>query len=139
MKRLTTLALMAATLLLSVGAWAQTPTVVQGTVVRIDQAERIVVLEDGRTIRLIETTEIIVNDKPATLMALEPGTVVVIRGGQPVGPAVVPDTSAALVRQAPAAPTTIIAMGAREPWCNGAWDPARGSNFAACTAARAAD
>jgi hypothetical protein len=137
MKRLTTLALMTVTLVLSVGAWAQNPMVVRGTVIRVDQAERIVVLEDGRMIRVIDTSQIVVNDKPATLMALEPGTVVVIRGAQPV--AVVPDTSAALVRQPAAAPKAIIAGEPRQPWCDGAWDPARGTNFTACTRPRSAD
>lgn len=139
MKGLTTLALMTVMLLLSVGAWAQDPVVVRGTVVRVDQAERIVVLEDGRMIRLVDTSQIVVNDKPATLMALEPGTLVVIRGGQPVGVAVVPDSGAALVRQPAAAPRAIVAVGARQPWCDGAWDPARGTNFAPCTPARAGD
>lgn len=136
MKRLSTLMLVAVTLLLAVGAWAQAPETMQGTVVRVDQVERIVVLEDGRIVRVIETTEIVVNDKPATLMALEPGTVVVIRGGQPVATVVVPDSSAALVRQPAPAQTTIIQVGAGQPWCHGAWDPARGTNFGPCTPAK---
>ena len=136
MKRLTTLALIAETLLLSVGAWAQDPVVVRGTVVSVDQAERIVVLQDGRMIRVIDTSQIVVNAKPATLMALEPGTVVAIRGAQPV--AVVPDTSTALVRE-PAAARAIIALGATQLWCDGAWDRARGTNFGACARARAGD
>ncbi|MGH7311707.1 MAG: hypothetical protein ACREJV_00930 [Candidatus Rokuibacteriota bacterium] len=136
MKRLSTLMLAAATLLLATGAWAQAPETMQGTVVRVDQVERIVVLEDGRMVRVIETSEIVINDKPATLMALEPGTVVVIRGGQPVATVVVPDSSAALVRQEAPAQTTIIQVGAGQPWCEGAWDPARGTNFGPCAAAK---
>jgi len=133
MKRVSSLMLVAVTLLLAASAWAQAPDPVQGTVVRVDQLERIIVLEDGRVVRVIETTEYIVNDKPATLMALEPGTVVVIRGREVVAVSP-PDSSAALVRQT--AQTTIIEVGAREPWCQGAWDPARGTNFGTCTAAK---
>jgi len=133
MKRVSLLMLVAVTLLLAASAWAQAPDPVQGTVARVDQLERIIVLEDGRVVRVIETTEYIVNDKPATLMALEPGTVVVIRGGEVVAVSP-PDSSAALVRQT--AQTTIIEVGAREPWCQGAWDPARGTNFGTCTPAK---
>ncbi len=135
MKRVSVLTCVALTLLLAASAWAQgTTEPVQGTVMRVDQVERIVMLEDGRRVRVIETTEIVVNDKPATIMALEPGTRVVIRNGQAV---VVSDDSAALVREPPAASTTIIEVGARDPWCHGAWDPARGTNFGPCAISRA--
>src|SRR5262245_5399294 len=129
MKRVSALTLVALTVLLAASAWAQVTTgSVQGTVVRVNQVERIIVLEDGRVFRVIETTELVVNDKPATIMALEPGTRVIINNGQAV---VVPDGGAALVR-APA-PMTVIEVGARAPWCQGAWDPARGTNFGPCT------
>jgi hypothetical protein len=126
MKRVSVLTLVALTVLLATSAWAQMATEpVQGTVVRVDQVERIVMLEDGRMYRVIETTEIVVNEKPATIMALEPGQRVIIRNGQAV---VVSDNAAALVRE----PPPIIEVGARDPWCQGAWDPARGTNFGSC-------
>jgi hypothetical protein len=131
MKRVSVLTLVALTVLLATSAWAQgTLEPVQGMVVRVDQVERIVVLEDGRIFRVIDTTELVVNDKPATIMALEPGTQVIIRNGQAV---VVPDGGAALIREPAATPVTIIEVGTREPWCQGAWDPARGTNFGPCT------
>jgi hypothetical protein len=134
MKRVSVLTLVALTVLLATSAWAQgTVEPVQGTVVRVDQVERIVVLEDGRIFRVIETTELVVDEKPATIMALEPGTRVMIRNGQAV---VVSDGGAALVREPAAAPTTIIEVGTRKPWCQGAWDPARGTNFGPCTTAK---
>src|SRR5262245_17790127 len=129
MKRVSVLTLVALTVLLAASAWAQVTTEpVQGTVVRVDQVERIIVLEDGRVYRVVDTTQLVVNDKPATIMALEPGTQVIINNGQAV---VLPDGGAALVREP--APVTIIEVGTREPWCQGAWDPARGTNFGPCT------
>jgi hypothetical protein len=127
MKRVSTLVLVAMTLVLAAGAWAQTPPEppMQGTVVRVDQVERIVVLEDGRMIRIIETTEMVVDEKPATIMALEPGTRVLIRNGQVV-------TVAPAETVVSAAPAAIIAVGPKEPWCHGAWDPTRGTNFGPC-------
>src|SRR5512145_1938943 len=110
MKRVSTLVLVAMTLVLAAGAWAQTPPEppMQGTVVRVDQVERIVVLEDGRMIRIIETTEMVVDEKPATIMALEPGTRVLIRNGQVV-------TVAPAETVVSAAPAAIIAVGPKEP------------------------
>jgi hypothetical protein len=126
MNKVSTLVLVALTLVLAASAWAQgAPEPMQGTVLRVDQVERIVVLEDGRMVRIIETTEMVIDEKPATIMALQPGTRVVIRNGQMV--------TAAPAEVAPsAAPTAIIAVGPRDPWCRGAWDPPRGTNFGPC-------
>jgi hypothetical protein len=135
MKRVSTLVLVAMTLVLAASAWAQTPPEppMQGTVVRVDQVERIVVLEDGRMVRIIETTEMMVDEKPATIMALEPGTRVIIRNGQVVTAA----PAQTVVVTPSAAPAAIISVAPRDPWCHGAWDPTRGTNFGPCPKAEA--
>jgi hypothetical protein len=135
MNKVSILVAVALTLVLAAGAWAQTPPPppMQGTVVRVDQVERIVVLEDGRMVRIIETTEMVVDEKPATIMALQPGTRVLIRNGE-----VVTTAPGQTVVVAPsAAPAAIITVAPRNPWCHGAWDPARGTNFGPCPKAEA--
>jgi len=133
MKRLSTLMLVAVTLLLAASAWAQGPTeVLHGTVAQVDRAGRVVVLEDGRAVRVTGTTEIIVDSRSMSFETLKPGTRVSILDR----PIVMQDSTAALVREPAPAQTTIIEVGARQPWCQGAWDPARGTNFGPCAAAK---
>ena len=56
----------------------------QGKVLKIDPAANVVVLEDGTMYRMVPDTVILVEDKPVTFDALEPGILVVIRSGESV-------------------------------------------------------
>ena len=56
----------------------------QGKVLRIDPAANVVVLEDGTMYRMVPDTVILVEEKPVTFDALEPGILVVIRSGEAV-------------------------------------------------------
>src|SRR5262245_1474960 len=55
-----------------------------GTVTRIDQPARVVIFDDGRMYRVVPTTAFLVNDRPMVYTTLQPGTRVVVRGGEPV-------------------------------------------------------
>jgi hypothetical protein len=56
----------------------------RGTVTRYDAASGVVVLDDGRMYRVGPTTRVLVDDRPVEVRSLAPGTVVVIRSGEPV-------------------------------------------------------
>jgi len=55
-----------------------------GTVTRIDQPARVVIFDDGRMYRVAPRTVVLVNDQPMMYTTLQPGTRVVVRGGEPV-------------------------------------------------------
>lgn len=80
-----------------------------GTVVRVDPAERVIVLDDGGMFRLTEDGAVPVDGRPAELARLEPGTRVVIHAAEPVTlgegryVVVVEPGAAAAVAPAPAA------------------------------------
>src|SRR5262249_51028488 len=59
-----------------VGA-AAAQTVVTGTVTRIDQLAGVIVLQDGRMIRVPGGT-VLINGRPAPLTTIQPGTLVAI-------------------------------------------------------------
>jgi hypothetical protein len=57
---------------------------VTGTVVRVDEPNRVVVLDDNRMYRLTEDGAVLVDNQPVTLSSVRPGTRVSVRSGQPV-------------------------------------------------------
>lgn len=57
---------------------------VTGTVVRIDEPNRVVVLDDNRMYRLTEDGAVLVDNQPVALATVRPGTRVKVRSGQPV-------------------------------------------------------
>ncbi len=57
---------------------------VTGTVVRVDEPNRVIVLDDARMIRVSEDGTVLVEDRPVPLSGIRPGTRVVIVSGQPV-------------------------------------------------------
>jgi translation initiation factor IF-1 len=62
-------------------AWAQQTTVqstVQGTVVTVDPGNRLIVLQDGRTLRVAGDTRIIINGQPVMLEQVQPGAQITI-------------------------------------------------------------
>ncbi len=63
------------------GAAAQ--TVVTGTVTRVDQPADVIVLQDGRMIRVPGGT-VLINGQPTTLTSIQPGTLVAVQNGQAV-------------------------------------------------------
>lgn len=92
--------------------------VITGTVVRVDQGARVIVLDDARMFRLSEDGAVLVDSRIVDLRALQPGTRVVIRSGQPVeyrdgqyvviaqpGPA--PSTTTTIVTSPPPAPIVL--------------------------------
>lgn len=58
--------------------------VVTGTVVRIDQPARVVVLDTGQMYQATPQTVFLVNNQPTTFATIAPGTPVVVQYGQPV-------------------------------------------------------
>jgi len=58
--------------------------VVTGTVVRIDQPASVVILDSGQMYRATPQTVFLVNDRPTTFAAIQPGTRVVFHSAQPV-------------------------------------------------------
>lgn len=58
--------------------------VVTGTVVRVDQDSRVIVLNDARMFRVTEDGAVLVDNRPIALPEITPGTQVLIRSGQPV-------------------------------------------------------
>jgi hypothetical protein len=76
--------------------WPQAADEHTGTVASVQTVEGIIVLDDGRQIRVLPATVVLVDGQPAAMATLAPGTRVVIRQGQ------------ALTR-APGAPATVMA------------------------------
>jgi hypothetical protein len=58
--------------------------VVTGTVVRIDQPARVVVLDNGQMYQAMPQTVFLVNNQPTSFATIAPGTPVVVQYGQPV-------------------------------------------------------
>jgi hypothetical protein len=120
------LAFAAAALLLGTVAIATAQSVETGTVVRIDPQSRVVVLDDGRTYRVTQSTVLVVENQPAPITALVPGQrvmiqsgeVVALRGGQYVAvspsTAVVAQAPPTVVTQAPPAPGSAVPIGVRQ-------------------------
>src|SRR5437870_9222602 len=65
-----------------VGA-AVAQTVVTGTVTRIDQPASVIVLQDGRMVRVPGGT-VLINGQPTAISTIQPGTLVAIQNGQVV-------------------------------------------------------
>lgn len=64
------------------GASAQ--QVITGTVVRVDPPANVIMLDDGRMFQATGQTAILVNNQPMQLLAVQPGTRVVLREVRPV-------------------------------------------------------
>jgi len=58
--------------------------VITGTVVRIDQPARVVVLDNGQMYRATPQTVFLVNNQPMTFGTIQPGTPVIVQYGEPV-------------------------------------------------------
>lgn len=74
-------------LALTAGAGAQTTISVQdqsGTVARIDPQANVIVLDDGRMVRITPSTTVFVNNRPVAYATITPGAPVVIRSGEMV-------------------------------------------------------
>lgn len=56
----------------------------RGTVQRVDESQRVVVLDDGRMYRVAGEQTVMVNGQPVVLGRVQPGTPVTIVGGTPV-------------------------------------------------------
>jgi len=56
----------------------------RGTVQRVDEPQRVVVLEDGRMYRVTDEQAVMVNGQPVVLGRVQPGTPVTIGSGTPV-------------------------------------------------------
>ncbi len=56
----------------------------QGTVVGVDPTQRVIVLDDGRTYRVVGEQAVTVNGQPVILERVQPGTPVTIVSGTPV-------------------------------------------------------
>src|SRR5207249_9491080 len=59
------------------------PSVVTGTVTRIDQPASVIVLQDGRMVRVPGGT-VLINGQPMAISTIQPGTLVAIQNGQAV-------------------------------------------------------
>lgn len=87
-----------------------------GTVTRIDQPARVVIFEDGRMYRVAPSTVFLVDNQPMVYTTLQPGTRVVVRGGEAVtyrdGQYVVVSSGA----MAPASTTTVTTVTTGDPF-----------------------
>ena len=70
-------------LVLALAGAAAAQTVVTGTVTRIDQPASVIILQDGRMVRVPGGT-VLINGQPTTLATIQPGTLVAIQNGQAV-------------------------------------------------------
>ena len=68
-------------LVLALAGAAAAQTVVTGTVTRVDQPAALILLQDGRMIRVPGGT-VLINGQPAPLTTIQPGTLVAIHDGQ---------------------------------------------------------
>jgi len=57
---------------------------IKGTIVKIEQPAKVVVLDDGRMFQVKKETVFMIESKPVTFTQLQPGKVVVIQSGVPV-------------------------------------------------------
>jgi len=70
-------------LVLALVSAAAAQTVVTGTVTRIDQPASVIVLQDGRMVRVPGGT-VLINGQPMAISTIQPGTLVAIQNGQAV-------------------------------------------------------
>src|SRR5881409_656877 len=70
-------------LVLALAGAAAAQTVVTGTVTRIDQPASVIVLQDGRMVRVPGGT-VLINGQPMAISTIQPGTLVAIQNGQVV-------------------------------------------------------
>jgi len=56
----------------------------RGRFARYDANSQVIVLDDGRMYRVVPNTLLLVDSRPVSYAALQPGQVIVIRGAQPV-------------------------------------------------------
>jgi Protein of unknown function (DUF1344) len=56
----------------------------KGKVMKLDSTAHVVVLDDGSMYRVSPETVFLVEEKPVQFEALQPGTTVIIRSGEPV-------------------------------------------------------
>jgi uncharacterized Zn-binding protein involved in type VI secretion len=56
----------------------------QGTVVGVDPAQRVIVLDNGQTYRVVGDQPVMINGQPVVLERVQPGTPVTIVSGTPV-------------------------------------------------------
>lgn len=91
-----------------------------GTVTRIDEPAQVIIFEDGRMYRIVPNTVVLVDNQPLTYTILQPGTRIVVRGGEPVmfrdgqymivsGPAMWPGTTTTTVTTVTTAPQPVLA------------------------------
>ena len=71
--------LLACALVLVVVTGASAQQVITGTVVRVDPPANVIMLDDGRMFQATGQTAILVNNQPMQLVAVQPGTRVVLR------------------------------------------------------------
>jgi hypothetical protein len=57
---------------------------IHGTVTRVDETHRVIILDDQRAFRLTEDGAVLVDSRPVQLTTIQPGTVVVIHAAEPV-------------------------------------------------------
>jgi hypothetical protein len=55
-----------------------------GTVTRIDQPAHVIIFDDGRMYRIAPNTVVLVDNQPMVYTSLQPGTRIVVRGGEAV-------------------------------------------------------
>jgi hypothetical protein len=55
-----------------------------GTITRMDAPERVIIFDDGRMYRVMPGTVLLVNEQPMVYTSLQPGTRVLVRGGEAV-------------------------------------------------------
>jgi hypothetical protein len=90
--------------------WSQAAAEHTGTVASVQTVDGIIVLEDGRQIRVLPATVVLVDGQPVAMAALAPGTRVVIRQGQAVSraPAATTTTEPQAVTVQVPAPTMTV-------------------------------
>ena len=100
--------LAALTLTASTAVFAQTAVDATGRIVRIDPGTQVIMLDSNQAFRVTPNTVLLVDNRPVTLGALQPGQSVVIRAGEAV--AMLP--SAPITAQSPGTTTVITAPSA---------------------------
>jgi hypothetical protein len=75
--------IVAGALVLALGGAAAAQTVVTGTVNRIDEPASVIVLQDGRMVR-VPGGAVLINGQPTAISSIQPGTLVAIQNGQVV-------------------------------------------------------
>ena len=83
-----------------------------GRVSRIDVPQQVIVLDDGRTYRIVGDQAILVDGRPATLASVQPGSTVTVVRGAPVR---LQDGRYVVVTPGPAAPQAVVVPAAASP------------------------